>query len=81
MRSRILGPLEVADGEARLAIGGPQQQALLAVLLLHANRVVSTDRLIEHLWADQAPSAARELLQGCVARLRRVSSTGTGSRN
>ncbi|WP_433332420.1 alpha/beta fold hydrolase [Spirillospora sp. CA-294931] len=45
---------------------------MLAILLLHANRVVSTDRLIEHLWADHAPSAARELLQGCVARLRRA---------
>nr|WP_243711224.1 alpha/beta fold hydrolase [Actinomadura sp. KC216] len=78
VRFRILGPLEVADGEARLAIGGPQQQALLAVLLLHANRVVSTDRLIEHLWGDQPPSAARELLQGCVARLRRVLSADGG---
>ncbi|WP_165975344.1 alpha/beta fold hydrolase [Actinomadura rubrisoli] len=79
MRFGILGPLEVVDGGgARVTVGGPQQQALLAVLLLHANRVVSTDRLIEHLWPDQAPAAARELLQGCVARLRRVLSADGG---
>ncbi|WP_165968849.1 alpha/beta fold hydrolase [Actinomadura sp. KC06] len=66
------------DGEACVTVGGPQQQALLAVLLLHANRVVSSDRLIDHLWADQAPSAARELLQGCVARLRRALPADSG---
>ena len=40
---RILGPLEVVDGDRRLPLGGPKQRALLAVLLLHANEVVSAD--------------------------------------
>ncbi|MDT5038558.1 MAG: hypothetical protein QOE03_3743 [Micromonosporaceae bacterium] len=68
----ILGPLEAyADGQ-RLALGGPQQRALLAALLLNTGRVVSTDRLVECLWGEQPPPAARSLLQGCVAGLRRA---------
>jgi DNA-binding SARP family transcriptional activator len=76
MRFRILGPLEVLDEGRAINVGGPQQQALLAILLLHANRVVSTDRLVEHLWGDRAPSSARGLLQGCIAQLRRALQTG-----
>jgi hypothetical protein len=71
MRFRILGPLEVWDDGQRLPIDRPQQRALLAMLLLNANRVVSTEQLVEDLWADQPPPTARGLLQGCVARLRR----------
>lgn len=72
MRFRILGPLEVWDDHRQLSIGGPQQRALLAVLLLHANRVVSADRLIGHLWGVNAPANARSLLQGRIAEFRRV---------
>ena len=79
MRFAILGPLEVSgDDGQRLALGGPQQRALLAVLLLNAGRVVSTDRLIECLWGEQPPAAARSLLQGCVAGLRRALKVGAG---
>jgi DNA-binding SARP family transcriptional activator len=72
MRFAILGPLEARAGGRLLSLGGPQQRALLAVLLLNANRVVSTDRLAQCLWGDQPPPSARGLLQGCVAALRRV---------
>jgi DNA-binding SARP family transcriptional activator/Tfp pilus assembly protein PilF len=72
MRFGVLGPVEVWDEQRRLSIGGPQQRGLLAVLLLHANRVISTDRLIDYLWGEQPPASARSLLQGCVAGLRRV---------
>ncbi|HEU4421260.1 MAG TPA: BTAD domain-containing putative transcriptional regulator [Pilimelia sp.] len=72
MRFGILGPVEVWDGDRRVTVGGPQRRALLAVLLLNANRVVSVDRLVEYLWADHPPRAARKLLQGCVAGLRRT---------
>jgi DNA-binding SARP family transcriptional activator/tetratricopeptide (TPR) repeat protein len=72
VRFGILGPLEAWDGDQRLGLGGPQQRALLAALLLDANRVVSADRLIECLWGERPPPAARGLLQGCVAQLRRV---------
>jgi DNA-binding SARP family transcriptional activator/tetratricopeptide (TPR) repeat protein len=72
MRFGVLGPVEVWDGPRRLALGGPQQRELLAVLLLNANRVVSVDRLVEHLWGTEPPATARALLQGCVAGLRRA---------
>lgn len=72
MRFAILGPLEVRRGDDQVAIGGPQQRDLLAVLLVHAGRVVSTGRLIDYLWGERPPPRARGLLHSCVADLRRV---------
>ena len=73
MRFRILGPLEVEDDDGRLVtIGGPQLRGLLGVFLLHPNRVVSTERLIEHVWGADPPDSARGLLQGRIAHLRRA---------
>ena len=43
MDFRILGPLEVSDGDRQVALGGARQRALLGMLLLHANEVVSSD--------------------------------------
>jgi predicted ATPase/DNA-binding SARP family transcriptional activator len=68
---RILGPLEVHDRGLVLAIGGAKQRALLAILLLHANRVVSSDRLIEELWGNDVPATARSALRVHVAQLRK----------
>ncbi|MGM1058964.1 tetratricopeptide repeat protein [Saccharothrix sp. Mg75] len=73
---RILGPLEVLADERPVALGGPQQRGLLALLLLDANRAVSQERLVTDLWGDDAPSAARRLLHGCVSGLRRVLPAG-----
>lgn len=71
MQFRILGPLEVeGDGEP-LALGGAKQRAVLAVLLLHANRVVSRDRLIDAVWGERAPETANSALQGYVSALRK----------
>src|SRR6516164_243912 len=53
---QILGPLEVRIGGVPIAIGGPRQRALLAMLLLSANRVVSRDRLIDELMAGAPPA-------------------------
>ena len=72
MEFRILGPLEVSDGERSIPLGGAKQRALLAVLLLHANEVVSTDRLIDDLWGAHPPETASTALQGYVSRLRKV---------
>jgi DNA-binding SARP family transcriptional activator len=47
---RILGPLEVCAGDATLALRGRRQRALLAILVLRANEVVSAERLIDDLW-------------------------------
>jgi DNA-binding SARP family transcriptional activator len=59
MEFRILGPLEVAERSQPLPVAGARQAALLALLLLHGNEVVSSDRLVEELWAGRRPSARR----------------------
>src|SRR4051794_39148477 len=72
MDFRILGPLEVHDDGRPLALGGTKQRALLALLLLHANRVVPRDRLIDELWATDPPDPARTALQVQVSGLRKA---------
>ena len=70
MEFRILGQLEVfADGR-RIEIGRTQQRALLAVLLLNAGEPVSTQRLVEGIWADTPPAAADQLVRAYVSQLR-----------
>ena len=58
MDFRILGTLEVFDGERAIALGGAKQRALLAVLVLHANESLSTERLIDELWEESPPATA-----------------------
>ena len=70
MEFRILGPLEVTDQGREPAIAANKQRALLAILLLHANEVVSSDRLIEELWGERPPASAAKSLQVYVSRLR-----------
>ena len=71
MEFRLLGPLEVVDGDRLLALGGVKPRSLLALLLLHANEVVSTDRLIDELWGDEPPATAAKSVQVHVSRLRK----------
>jgi YVTN family beta-propeller protein len=76
---RILGPLEVQANGHRLSLGGRKQRALLAVLLLNGNEVVSRDRLIEALWGERPPPTASHTLDAYVSRLRRaLASDGYG---
>jgi predicted ATPase/DNA-binding SARP family transcriptional activator len=72
MQYRVLGPLEVRDGEESLPLAGAKQRALLALLLLHANRVLSRDRLIDELWGGEPPATAVTSLQVYVSRLRKL---------
>jgi DNA-binding SARP family transcriptional activator len=72
MDFRLLGPLEVAGDEGSLALGGTKQRSLLAMLLLHANQVVSTDRLIDALWAASPPFTCGKSIQVYVSRLRKA---------
>jgi DNA-binding SARP family transcriptional activator len=71
MEFRLLGPLEVSERDRPLALGGVKQRSLLAVLLLHANEVVSTDRLIDELWGGEPPATAAKSVQVYVSRLRK----------
>jgi len=77
---RILGPLEVwADG-LPMPIGGPRQRALLAILLLSANRVVSRDRLVEELLPHKSGEAGERSLKVQVSRLRKALGSAGGER-
>jgi ABC-type transport system substrate-binding protein/DNA-binding SARP family transcriptional activator/streptogramin lyase len=69
---RMLGPLEVRLDGNLLQIGGPRQRALLAMLLLSANRVVSRDRLIDELLTEAPADMADHQLRVQVSRLRRA---------
>jgi YVTN family beta-propeller protein len=72
MEFRILGPLEVAEDGAVVALGGLKQRSLLAILLLSANEVVSSDRLLDQLWGEHSPESGRAALQVRVSQLRKA---------
>ena len=68
----ILGPLEVSRSGRAVPLGGPRQRAVLALLLLEANRVVSMDRLAEDVWGGHLPEGWVTTLQSYVFHLRRA---------
>ena len=72
MDFRILGSIEVLDGDRTLAIGGPRPRALLVVLVLEAGRPVSVARLTEELWGDDPPATAASSLHVHLSTLRRA---------
>ena len=61
MEFRLLGPLEAVRDDRSLPLGGAKQRGLLALLLLHANEVVSRDRLIDELWPEREPGTGHTL--------------------
>ena len=68
----VLGPLEAtSDGGAVIPLAGQKQRALLALLLLNANEVVSSDRLIDQLWNEEAPATAATSLRNLITGLRK----------
>ena len=69
---RILGPLEAIDGDRALTPVGAIQRALLAILLLNVNRVVSSDQLIDLLWDEHPPASGATALQVRVSQLRKA---------
>jgi predicted ATPase/DNA-binding SARP family transcriptional activator len=68
----LLGPLSVTHDGAPIGLGGQKRRALLAVLLLDANQVVSRDRLIDALWGEDPPDTARNTIQVYVSQLRKL---------
>lgn len=73
MKVRTLGPLEVEDELGRaVEVGSPKAQALFALLVIHANHVLSTDRIIDELWGEQPPSDGARNVRVYVSRLREV---------
>lgn len=76
MEFRILGPLEVLAADGVVPLEAPKPRALAAILLLHANEPVSSDRLIEDLWAGRAPTTAAQSLRTYVFQLRKALGSG-----
>jgi predicted ATPase/DNA-binding SARP family transcriptional activator len=72
MEFRILGSVEALGDDGPLALGAPKQRALLALLLLNANTVVSRDRLVDALWGAEPPRSSVSSLQVYVHGLRRA---------
>lgn len=72
MEFRMLGPFDVVVGGESISLGSAKQRALLAILAIHANEVVSVDRLIDDLWGARPPATAANTLQAYVSRLRKV---------
>jgi len=72
MEIRVLGPLEVAAGAGLIELPTAKARLLFAALVVHANEVVSTDRLFEVLWGAEPPESAANTLQTYVGHLRRA---------
>src|SRR5438132_10962844 len=72
MDFKILGPLEVWDESRFLQLAGQKQRELLAILLLHANEVVSAERLLEDLWGERQPTSGAKALHVYISQLRKL---------
>jgi WD40 repeat protein/DNA-binding SARP family transcriptional activator len=72
LRFRLLGPLEVLRGGESLHLGGERQRGLLALLLLHSNELVTTERLVEELFGTEASDSSVRAVRVAVSRLRRL---------
>jgi DNA-binding SARP family transcriptional activator len=73
---RILGPVGISREGHPLDLGGQRQKVLVCLLLLHANEVVSAERIIDVLWGEAPPATAHKALQVLISRLRRILGEG-----
>ena len=76
---RMLGPLEVLDEGRPITLAGSKQRALLALLLVHVNETLSTDRLIDELWGERPPANAAKTVQMQIVRLRKALAGESGN--
>jgi DNA-binding SARP family transcriptional activator/ABC-type glycerol-3-phosphate transport system substrate-binding protein len=72
MRFKVLGPLEVIRDDGPIGLGGPKQRAVLAHLLVRANELVPADVLIDQVWGEEPPEAARGTLHSYISHLRKA---------
>ncbi len=76
MDFRILGPLEVRDGDREVRLRAGKERALLALLLVNANRTLAIDRIVDDLWGEDVPESAQKMVQIHVSKLRKVLAPG-----
>lgn len=72
MRVNVLGPLQVVSSDSEVTAGPPKQRALLCLLTMHADRILSQGSIIDHLWGEHPPASAGANLQVYVSQLRRL---------
>ena len=80
MEFRLLGPFEVWDGDQKVDIAGSKRRALLVLLVLRANEVVRSERLVDELWGERPPRNAAAALHNHVFRLRKALGSDTIAR-
>src|SRR5260370_42167635 len=73
---RVRGPGRAWRGDPGRDVGGPQQGAVLAVLLLAEGRQVSLGALVDALWGQEPPKAAVGTVRTYVSRLRHCLGNG-----
>lgn len=69
---RVLGPLEVLSDSEAVEVAAPKQRSLLALLLIHANKALTQDRILDDLWGESPPGGGTKTLQVHVANLRKL---------
>jgi DNA-binding SARP family transcriptional activator len=79
MQFKILGPLEVGAHDRVVPLGGTKQRAMLGMLLLKANRIVPSSKLLDSLWTGGVPPTARKMLQNAASALRGILACDDGS--
>ncbi|HMJ78772.1 MAG TPA: BTAD domain-containing putative transcriptional regulator [Iamia sp.] len=72
LRFRLLGNLEVVDERGPVDVGTAKVRSILTILLLHTNRIVPTDMLVDRLWDGEAPATATATLHGYLSGLRKA---------
>lgn len=77
MQFSVLGSTEITNNNTPLELGGIRQRAILAYLLLNANKVVATSQLLHAIWDGNPPPTARKMIQNAVSAIRRTLTTNT----
>ena len=72
LRFGLLGPLAGWRDGHPLALGSPQQQAVLALLIVRRGAFLSADTVVDALWAEEAPTNALQTVRTYVSRLRKL---------
>ncbi|UNT01285.1 NB-ARC domain-containing protein [Streptomyces tubbatahanensis] len=72
MRLTVLGPVRVWRGDQPLALGSPQQKAVLAALLLRGGHTATAEELIDGIWGEEPPEMARAALRTYASRIRKA---------
>ncbi|MEU9167402.1 BTAD domain-containing putative transcriptional regulator [Streptomyces sp. NPDC048420] len=72
LQVRLLGPVEVWEGDRRAPLGGTRPLAVLSALVVHLGEVLSTERLVDSVWDDRAPATAGALVATHVSAVRRA---------